>query len=209
MFHRDNQLLEKPVDSSDLSVLAEFALPGALAHDETGRTIAYADTGSDIVRSIQIVGSKEQPEGREEPLLYVGLHEDIIQQVMFGTGNRRLLTRDMKGQLYAWLGQERELERSMTFMEAKITKRFGQSNRGTLLKHLEGVGPVDSFDPHPVVPDRLLVRRDGAIEEWDLGFAFEPIEGWRSAAKGSRCAAWLQDGSGVIAGFDDGSVQVF
>ena len=207
LFLRDNQLLERRFDSPDVVTLTEFVLAESVAHDQAGRRIAYPD--GDIVRCTHLGRPTDQSDVREEPLLYVGQHRTFVEQVVFSAGYYRLLTRDMEGKVCAWLWRERELERSQTIMEAKMTQRFGRSNRGTMLKHLEGLGRVDFLDPHPTIPDRLLVSRNGAIEEWDLGFAFEPVAGWRNTAKGSRCAAWLADGRGVVVGSDDGYVQVF
>jgi len=207
LFHRDGRFLERSLQSSSLKTLVEVVLFKAVAQNQMGRRIAYSD--SDIVRCIDLDRRNEQSPDREEILLYVGHHKHFIEQVAFGADDRRLLTLDVSGKVCAWLGEEPQLERGQSFMDAKISQQFGRSNRGTLLKHLEGLGRVLSLDPHPLAPDRVLIDRGGAIEEWDLGFAFEPICGWRNAAKGSRCAAWLPNGLGVVAGFDDGSILLF
>jgi WD40 repeat protein len=162
-----------------------------------------------VVRAIELRKASDDSDDHKEPLLHVGPHKKFIGQVAFGAGDRRLLTRESGGLMYAWLGFESELERGQTLMESKTTQGFGRSYGGTLLKHLEGVGEVVSFDVHPSAPEGFLVDRGSTIEEWDLGFSFDQTDGWKHTAEGSHFAAWMPDGAALVAGFDDGHVLLY
>lgn len=182
-----------------------FVHTAPIALDRRGRRLAYGD--HDIVRGVNLVPPDDELATEAEPLIYAGHQKGSLSGVAYGAQDRRLVTHDIVGTLNVWRAGAEELRRSMSSFGANMTTTFGQSNRATHLKRLEGVGPIDAFDAHPVEVDTALVQRGGTIEWWDFGFAFEPRLGWRQAAEGSRCAVWMPDGTGIIVGSDDGSVQ--
>jgi WD40 repeat protein len=120
-----------------------------------------------------------------------------------------MFTLDIAGNFNVWRGDEEALRRSSSFLGATFINTFGSSNRATHLKRLEGIGRIDAFDPHPTDGNRVIICRGGDIESWDFGFGFEPSVGWRRSIEGCRRAAWLPDGSAIVVGSDDGSVQCF
>lgn len=206
LFRRDGKLLEQPLDGSEQTTFRDVLLTEGIGQDSSGRRIAYSDM--DI---ISVVSLPEWSEGKRLPentLIYEGQHKDVVDQISFSALDHWLLSRDTSGKVCVWSGDERPLERGHSFMDVRFSQTFGRSNRGSLVKHLEGPGRVDAFDLHPTDSNRLIVERRGAVEEWELGFSCRPTDGWTPSYKGARAAAWLGDGR-ILAGSDDGSIIEF
>jgi WD40 repeat protein len=195
VYRSGSDLRLRNLASGEERLLHDGVASGPLAAtDAGGAMIAYGDW--DIVRRSDV----HDP---NNAILYVGEHQGFVHEIVFSAGGRHLFTRGTGGELCAWAGQERPLERGMSWLGARITQSFGSANRGSLLKRLDTYGEIDAIAPHPDDPDRFLVTRRGTVAEGNLGFAWRPAAGWRPAARGCRSAAWLPGGD-IVCGGDDG-----